>query len=99
MFAIHKDMNLYVTLHPHLVLGDLDLNSVIDVMGSMGVFTFGRKCLSKSYEEGSTGERNKNIRNYSMLTVFLPCFVITKSKGKTMISATEYINYKQLLHN
>lgn len=56
----------------------------------MGEFSFGGECLRKWDEEGST---DKNIHNYTMLTVFLPCFVITKWKGKTMIS--KYIKRKQ----
>lgn len=93
MFAIQNTRTwICMSLYIHILFWEtLVWNSVTDVMGSMGVFTFGRECLRKSYEEGSTGE--KNMRNYSMVTVFLPCFVITKSKGTTMISTTEYNCY------
>lgn len=51
VFAIQNTRTLiylYVTLHPHLVLGDLGFNLVIHFIGSVGVFTFGRECLRKS---------------------------------------------------
>lgn len=94
----HKEMNQYVTLHPHLVLGDLGLNSVIDVMGSMGVFTFGRECLRKSYEEIPTGEKKK--KKYPTIQYadsFSSLFCNYKIKGEN--NDLSYRIHTQLLHN